>query len=228
MEQSISKKSWCRFALLLLIIMSLEVHLSTASDTLYPGQPLAWNQTLSSRNGIFELGFFTPGKSHNYYVGIWYKRIAEKTVVWVANRDFPVSDPSSSALEISEDGYLMQKGVPYYVSGNYERRIPNSTIGVLLDNRNFILTSKFHNNIVLWQSSDYPTNTWLPGAKLVYDRLNYERTTTLRSWKNNENPENGRFSVELEIEENGTTHLVLYFWRYDFDRYQYRGKVRKN
>uniref|UniRef100_A0A2N9IH59 Protein kinase domain-containing protein n=1 Tax=Fagus sylvatica TaxID=28930 RepID=A0A2N9IH59_FAGSY len=71
MEQSISKKSWCRFALLLLIIMSLKAHLSTASDTLYPG--------------------------------IWYKRIAEKTVVWVANRDFPVSDPSSSALEISED-----------------------------------------------------------------------------------------------------------------------------
>ncbi|GMY04986.1 g-type lectin s-receptor-like serine/threonine-protein kinase [Fagus crenata] len=149
MEQSISKKSWCRFALLLLVIVSLKAHLSTASDTIYPGK-------------------------------------------------------------------------------NYERRIPNSTIGVLLDNGNFILTSKFHNNIVLWQSSDYPTNTWLPGAKLVYDRLNYERTTTLRSWKNNENPENGRFSVELEIEENGTTHLVLYFWRYDFDRYQYRGKVRKN
>uniref|UniRef100_A0A2N9EZJ0 Protein kinase domain-containing protein n=1 Tax=Fagus sylvatica TaxID=28930 RepID=A0A2N9EZJ0_FAGSY len=60
MEQSISKKSWCRFALLLLIIMSLKAHLSTASDTMYPGQPLAWNQTLISKNGIFELGFFTP------------------------------------------------------------------------------------------------------------------------------------------------------------------------
>jgi hypothetical protein len=102
MEQSISKKSWCRFALLLLIIMSLEVHLSTASDTLYPGQPLAWNQTLSSRNGIFELGFFTPGKSHNYYVGTWYKRIAEKTVIWVANRDSPVSDPSSEISSAEE------------------------------------------------------------------------------------------------------------------------------
>ena len=80
MEQSISKKSWCRFALLPLIIMSLKAHLSTASDTLYPGQPLAWNQTLSSRNGIFELGFFTPGKSHNYYLGIWYK--TNSNLVW--------------------------------------------------------------------------------------------------------------------------------------------------
>uniref|UniRef100_A0A2N9IHP1 non-specific serine/threonine protein kinase n=1 Tax=Fagus sylvatica TaxID=28930 RepID=A0A2N9IHP1_FAGSY len=197
--------------------MSLKVHRSTASDTLYPGQPLAWNQTLGSRNGIFELGFFTPGKSYHYYVGIWYKRIAEKSVVWVANRDSPVSDPSSSAIEISEDGYLMlqYRRVSYSESGNYESRIPNSTIGVLLDNGNFILTSKFHNNnIVLWQSFDYPTNTWLPGAKIVYDRLNYERTTTLWSWKNNENPESGRFSAELEIEENGMTHLVLNNWWY--------------
>uniref|UniRef100_A0A2N9IGP9 Receptor-like serine/threonine-protein kinase n=1 Tax=Fagus sylvatica TaxID=28930 RepID=A0A2N9IGP9_FAGSY len=164
--------------------MSLKVHLSTASDTLYPG--------------------------------IWYKKIAEKTVFWVANRDFPVSDPSSSALEISEDGYLMQKGVPYYVSGNYERRIPNSTIGVLLDNGNFILTSKFDNNIVFWQSFEHPTNTWLPGAKIVYDRLNYIRTTILTSWTSLDNPESGKFCALLDIGENGTNHLIL---NYGYQQY---------
>ncbi|GMY04975.1 G-type lectin S-receptor-like serine/threonine-protein kinase At2g19130 [Fagus crenata] len=61
------------------------------------------------------------------------------------------------------------------------------------------------------RSFDHPTNTWLPEAKMVYDRVHNERTT-LRSWKNNENPEIGLFSAELEIEENGTTHLVLYYW----------------
>uniref|UniRef100_A0A2N9HWQ6 Uncharacterized protein n=1 Tax=Fagus sylvatica TaxID=28930 RepID=A0A2N9HWQ6_FAGSY len=51
MEQSISKKSWCRFALLLLIIMSLKVHLSTASDTLYPGQR-GWIKEDGSETGV--------------------------------------------------------------------------------------------------------------------------------------------------------------------------------
>ncbi|GMY04996.1 putative s-receptor kinase [Fagus crenata] len=154
MEQSISKKSWCRFALLLLIIMSLKAHLSTASNTLYP------------------------------------------------------------ALEISEDGNLMLKyeGVSFFETGNYESRIPNSTIGVLLDNGNFILTSKFHNNIVFWQSFDQLTNTWLPGAKIVYDRHYNESRTTLRSWTSLDNPEWGCYSADLEVEKN-TTHLVLYYWR---------------
>nr|POE92301.1 receptor-like serine/threonine-protein kinase sd1-8 [Quercus suber] len=55
-----SKKTWSHFALLL--ILSLKAHLYTASDTMYRGQPLAWNQTLTSKSGIFELGFFTPEK----------------------------------------------------------------------------------------------------------------------------------------------------------------------
>ncbi|KAF3953167.1 hypothetical protein CMV_021368 [Castanea mollissima] len=64
------KKAWSHFALLL--ILSLKARLSTASDTMYRGQSLAWGQTLTSKSGIFELGFFTPGtSSHEYYVGIW-------------------------------------------------------------------------------------------------------------------------------------------------------------
>ncbi|KAF3948616.1 hypothetical protein CMV_025411 [Castanea mollissima] len=62
-----SKKARSPFALLL--ILSLKAHLSTASDTMYRGQPLAWNQNLTSKSGIFELGFFTPGKSDKYYKG---------------------------------------------------------------------------------------------------------------------------------------------------------------
>jgi hypothetical protein len=186
--------------------MSLKAHLSTASDTIYPGKSLAWNQTLISRNGIFELGFFTPGKSQNYYVGIWYKKIAEKTVVWVANRDFPVSDPSSSELQLSEDGNLVltQKGGPYYKFTTFG--MPNSTVGLLLDNGNFILRSKLDN--VLWQSFDVPTNTWLPGAKIGYNILTNENQT-LKSWTNSENPKIGRFFTELQVEKNGTSHLYL-------------------
>jgi hypothetical protein len=44
----------------------------------------------------------------------------------------------------------------------------------------------------------------------VYDRLYNESRTTLRSWKNNENPESGQFSAEL-LEKMGTRDLVLYY-----------------
>ncbi|XP_030955354.1 G-type lectin S-receptor-like serine/threonine-protein kinase At2g19130 [Quercus lobata] len=180
-----SKKAWSHFALLL--ILSLKAHLSTASasDTMYRGQPLAWNQTLTSKSGIFELGFFTPGKSHKYYVGIWYKTRAELRAVWVANRDCPVSDPSSKALEISEDGNLLitEKGIPFCKCTN--SGMPNYTVAVLLDNGNFILRDKLDN--VLWQSFEEQTNTLLPGAKIGYN-----------TWTSSENPGSGQFSAELE------------------------------
>ncbi|XP_023906650.2 G-type lectin S-receptor-like serine/threonine-protein kinase At2g19130 [Quercus suber] len=196
-----SKKAWSHFALLL--ILSLKAHLSTASDTMYRGQPLAWKQTLTSKSGFFELGFFTPGKSHKHYVGIWYKTIAELTVVWVANRDCPVSDPSSKALEISEDGNLLitEKGIPFCKCTN--SGMPNYTVAVLLDNGNFILRDKLDN--VLWQSFEEQTNTLLPGAKIGYNRLT-NKSNILRSWTSSENPGSGHFSAELE--ESG---LVLYY-----------------
>ena len=41
--------------------------------------------TLVSKDGSFVLGFFTPSKSTNRYLGIWYNNIPVTTVVWVAN-----------------------------------------------------------------------------------------------------------------------------------------------
>uniref|UniRef100_A0A2N9EYX2 Receptor-like serine/threonine-protein kinase n=1 Tax=Fagus sylvatica TaxID=28930 RepID=A0A2N9EYX2_FAGSY len=211
MVQSISKKSWSHLALLLLIIMSLKAHHTTASDTIFPGQSLSWNQTLISRNGIFELGFFTPaGMSHKYYLGIWYKRltsIEEKTVVWVANRECPLNDPSSKALEFYKDDNLIitEKGIPFCIGTNSS--MPNPTVAVLLDNGNFILRDNLDN--VLWQSFEEQTNTWLPGAKIRYNR-HTNRSNILVSWRNYESPDSGQYYVELKVEENGTAYLVLY------------------
>lgn len=41
-----------------------------------------------------------------YYVGIWYKNIVPRTVLWVANRDKPLTDSLSSSLMIAGDGNL--------------------------------------------------------------------------------------------------------------------------
>ncbi|RXH76365.1 hypothetical protein DVH24_019253 [Malus domestica] len=52
---------------------------------------IAWGQTITSQSGTFELGFYKPGIPQNYYIGIWYKNLTIKTVVWVANKKPPVS-----------------------------------------------------------------------------------------------------------------------------------------
>jgi hypothetical protein len=68
-------------------------------------ESLTGNRTLVSAGGKFELGFFSPaggGGGSNYYVGIWYKRIPGRTVIWVLNRDSPVADPASAELTVAQ------------------------------------------------------------------------------------------------------------------------------
>ena len=63
-------------------------------------------RTLVSKDGSFELGFFSPGSSRNRYVGIWYKNIPVRTVVWVANRNNPIND-SSGFLMLDNTGNVV-------------------------------------------------------------------------------------------------------------------------
>uniref|UniRef100_A0A2N9IG32 S-locus glycoprotein domain-containing protein n=1 Tax=Fagus sylvatica TaxID=28930 RepID=A0A2N9IG32_FAGSY len=82
MEQSISKKSWCRFALLLLIIMSLKVHLSTASDTLYPGQRgwiRDWGVSVCYPNHCFLCYPFIP---YAYVIVMRLTRVSDAVERW--------------------------------------------------------------------------------------------------------------------------------------------------
>ena len=178
----------------------LKAHLATASDTIYLGQFLAWNRTLTSNSGIFEMGFFKPGKSLHYKLGIWYKMIAEFTVVWEKNIIYSDSDPASMALELSKDRlWVTQRGV----RGDYLASYSNSTIvvGMLHDDGNFILRNKL-DDIVLWQTFEEATDTWLPGAKLWFGFNTISTETNMllspTRW----------FSADLELEKNGTGHLV--------------------
>ncbi|MBA0798961.1 hypothetical protein Gohar_009506 [Gossypium harknessii] len=78
--------------------------LSLGADTISANQSLSGNQTIVSSGENFVLGFFTPGKSSNYYIGIWYGgKVSEQTPVWVANREIPVRDIYSSELKVSDE-----------------------------------------------------------------------------------------------------------------------------
>lgn len=161
------------FSLLLLFFVSFKPHHSIGADAILKGGFLSGNQTITSQGGIFELGFFSPGNSQKYYIGIWYKKLPNqsqpnKTVVWVANRNKPIFDSFSSQLKFSEIGslVLINESKSVIWSTKYVPNVRNSTIAVLLDNGNFVIRDILYSSQVVWQSFDYPTNTCYLVVKL--------------------------------------------------------------
>ncbi|CAL5393087.1 unnamed protein product [Camellia sinensis] len=79
--------------------------ISDAVDTITKTQSITGRNTIVSSGGSFEMGFFSPGNSQNTYLGIWYKKISRRTVVWVANREIPLVN-SSGILTVIDPGIL--------------------------------------------------------------------------------------------------------------------------
>ncbi|OIV93169.1 hypothetical protein TanjilG_20831 [Lupinus angustifolius] len=68
-------------------------------DTITTTHPIKDGDVLVSNNrGTFALGFFSLGNSSSRYVGIWYNKVPQQTVVWVANRDYPLHDTSGNLV----------------------------------------------------------------------------------------------------------------------------------
>ncbi|KAK9152124.1 hypothetical protein Syun_010433 [Stephania yunnanensis] len=188
-------------SLLLLVFSSKTCLCSAAADTISAGQSLTGNQTIVSKGGDFELGFFTPGKSLKHYLGIWFKEthVQNEAVVWVANRDQPIINMSSSELKLLENGNLVilnKSKIPIW-STNSTSTTSKSFELVLGDDGNLVLRDGLNPSVIIWQSFDHPTDTWLPGAKMRYDNRT-KKAQKLISWKNSEDPSPGLFSLELK------------------------------
>ncbi|KAJ0446725.1 putative protein kinase RLK-Pelle-SD-2b family [Helianthus annuus] len=156
------------------------------------------NQTIISKGGNFELGFFKAGNSSNYYIGIWYKKVSfnPPTVVWVANRETPISDRFSSKFKLKDGNLVLlnESNTPIWSTNMISTATPASV--VLHDDGNLVLLYGSSSSTPIWQSFDHPTHTFLPGSKLGYNK----RTKTshvITSWKNKEDPAAGLFSLEI-------------------------------
>ncbi|MFS7889461.1 putative protein kinase RLK-Pelle-SD-2b family [Helianthus anomalus] len=168
--------------------------LSSAADTL----SLSGNQTLVSLNGNFEMGFFRPGVSPNYYIGIWYNtRFTSETVVWVANRDSPVSDSFTSKLKIIDGNLVLLDESNSLVWSTNMNSTATAVSATLLDDGNLVLRYGSGSSLPIWQSFDHPTDTLLPGMKLGYNK-HTNTNQILTSWRNREDPGMGLFSLELD------------------------------
>ncbi|KAJ0684589.1 putative protein kinase RLK-Pelle-DLSV family [Helianthus annuus] len=159
-------------------------------DTISSSRFLKDGDTLVSSTGIFELGYFQPGDSGNRYVGIWYKNISVRTVVWVANRDHPVPGASLLVLKIADQGILGLFNNSSMIWSSNTTTSGNAT-AKLLDNGNLVVIHQHEK--VLWQSFDYPTDTLLPGMKLGRNYLR-SKEWHLSSWKSSQDPAAGELT----------------------------------
>ncbi|XVF18746.1 hypothetical protein REPUB_Repub11eG0049700 [Reevesia pubescens] len=127
------------FILIKILLLILHARFSDGIDSFTSFQSVSDGRTLVSRDGNFELGFFSPGRSRNRYLGIWYKKITVQTVVWVANRRNPIND-SYGVLFLNRKGDLMllsgSKGVVWSTNST---KIARNPIVQLLDSGNLVI-----------------------------------------------------------------------------------------
>ncbi|GKB58678.1 G-type lectin S-receptor-like serine/threonine-protein kinase isoform X1, partial [Tanacetum coccineum] len=122
---------------------------SSAVDTLFSNQTLKDGDTIVSAGEIFELGFFSPVNSSLRYVGIWYKKISTGTVVWVANREVPLVDPTDTGNLVIRDeisGNITWQSFDY--PGN--TLLPGMKLGV-------DRATNITRNLTSWKSDDNPS-----------------------------------------------------------------------
>ncbi|XP_028791841.1 G-type lectin S-receptor-like serine/threonine-protein kinase At1g11330, partial [Neltuma alba] len=156
-------------------------------DTVAPSVLIQERETVSSNNGMFTLGFFRPRNSTNCYLGIWF--MSESSVVWVANKNDPLTDPSG-ILTISGNGNLVVLNGQKQVVWSTNVSMASNSSAQLLDSGNLVLIDRT-TGAFLWQSFQHPDNTLLQNMK-------FSTNMQLTSWKSTSDPSYGGFSCGLK------------------------------
>ncbi|CAL5393097.1 unnamed protein product [Camellia sinensis] len=169
--------------------------ISNAGDTVTKTQSITGHSTIVSSGGSFEMGFFNPGNSQNTYLGIWYKKISVRTVVWVANREIPLVN-SSGILTVIDPGILaLVNGTGSVIWSPNVTGSTQDPVAQLMESGNLVV--KDVNDNILWQSFDYPCDTLLPGMKLGKNFVT-GLEHHLSSWKSSDDPAQGEFTYRCD------------------------------
>ncbi|XP_028097300.1 G-type lectin S-receptor-like serine/threonine-protein kinase SD1-29 isoform X1 [Camellia sinensis] len=201
-------RSACAFLSFPLLLYFLTIPSECATDTLTHSQPIAIGQTLISAGEVFELGFFSPGNSSKLYIGLWYKNITVRKIVWVANRENPLpATDSASSLIIGSDGNLrLLDGMRNTFWSTNISLASNNTVAVLLDKGDFVLKDNV-SGFITWESFDYPCDTFLADMMIGLNTKTGEKHF-LSSWETDSDPSPGKFVLGLTPE----TPPQLFLW----------------
>ncbi|KAI3793423.1 hypothetical protein L1987_36042 [Smallanthus sonchifolius] len=196
-------KSMRAFSKLVFFSVALFSLLSSyvAVDTITAGQALRDDDTIVSAGEMYELAFFSPGNSKNRYLGIWFKKISPRTVVWVANRATPLTS-TTGVFTVNSNGMLLLLGGNNTMiwSSNSSVSVSNgNVVAKLLDSGNLVVCGDrcSSDQDFIWQSFDYPTDTLLAGMKLGKDLVR-GIDWCLTSWKSLDDPSPGLYKLWLD------------------------------
>ncbi|KAL9659694.1 hypothetical protein QQ045_024503 [Rhodiola kirilowii] len=121
-------------------------------------------------------------------VGIWYYKITPRTVVWVANRDFPLNDYTGVLAILNGNIQVLDgEGRKSYWSTEVMTSASART-AKLLNSGNLVLVNDASGE-KLWESFKNPTDTFLPGMKM-------DENLALTSWKSRDDPSIGNYTFE--------------------------------
>ncbi|CAN6924641.1 unnamed protein product [Brassica oleracea] len=201
------KRNLTLVSTLLILLQLCSIVSCTTSTSITRNNTIRDGDTLISEEEVFELGFFSPKDSTLRYVGIWYKNIEPQTIVWVANRERPLSDHNGT-LKLADDGNLV------VVDGEnntvWSTNVPpklNNTVAVLLETGDLVLSSDSDRDTRFWESFNNPTDTFLPGMRVRVNPTSGENRA-FTPWMSETDPSPGRYS--LGIDPIGPPEIVIW------------------
>ncbi|XP_057960578.1 G-type lectin S-receptor-like serine/threonine-protein kinase At1g11330 [Malania oleifera] len=191
-----------RSLMLLLLLFGFCFKFCAAGDTITATQYITDPETILSAGGDFRLGFFSVGNSPNRYLGIWYNKVSNFTVVWLANRDRPLTN-SSGSFTVAKDGNLvvLDQNNQVLWTSNVTNSTNTNTTAQLLPSGNLELRDPDRNTI--WQSFEHLTDRQLPNLKLCANPKTGWRQLA-KAWKSTTDPSSGSFSCGLDAKEAQT------------------------
>ncbi|KAJ0458056.1 putative protein kinase RLK-Pelle-DLSV family [Helianthus annuus] len=182
---------------------------TTAISTITQNQNITDGQTIVSDDQSFRMGFFTPStRSPNRFFGIWYNRIELITVVWVANRETPLND-TSGVLTLNNEGTLMLLNhANTIIWSSNSSTTANNPVAQLLETGNLMIRNENDTNPdnYVWQSFDYPGDTFMPSMKFGKDFVK-GLDKYLTSWKSVDDPSIGEYTNRFD--SNGYPQILL-------------------
>ncbi|XP_063937950.1 G-type lectin S-receptor-like serine/threonine-protein kinase At1g11410 [Daucus carota subsp. sativus] len=193
------------------MLLFLGACISTSIITL--DKPLSDGHTLLSSGQNFALGFFSPGNSSRRYVGIWYNKVSVQTLIWVANRDHPITN-KSAVFSLHKTGNLVLSYTPNAPVlwstniSNLSAAGESSYSAELMDTGNLVVYKDNNKKDLLWQSADFPSDALISNMKIGVDRRS-GLNRFLTAWKSPDDPGSGSYTIMINA--NGSVpQLFLY------------------